>query len=75
MRSIEHFINGSRVADGSRHGDVWNPSQGEVQARVNLGTAATLQKAVDAARAAQPAWAMTNPQRRARVMFKFKDLV
>ena len=75
MRSIEHFINGGRVTDGSRHGDVWNPSQGEVQARVNLGTAATLQKAVDAARAAQPAWAMTNPQRRARIMFKFKDLV
>ena len=33
MRSIEHFINGSSVADGTRHGDVWNPSQGEVQAR------------------------------------------
>ncbi|MFL6756359.1 MAG: CoA-acylating methylmalonate-semialdehyde dehydrogenase [Sphingomicrobium sp.] len=75
MRSIEHFINGSRFSDGSRQGDVWNPSQGEVQARVNLGTAATLQIAVDAARAAQPDWAMTNPQRRARVMFKFKDLV
>ena len=40
MRSIEHFINGSRVADGTRHGDVWNPSQGEVQATVSLGTAA-----------------------------------
>ena len=75
MRSIEHFNNGSRVADGARQGDVWNPSQGEVQAKVNLGTAATLQKAVDAARAARPAWAMTNPQRRARIMFKFKDLV
>ncbi len=75
MRSIEHFINGSSVADGTRHGDVWNPSQGEVQAKVNLGTAATLQKAIDAANAAQPAWAATNPQRRARVMFKFKALV
>src|ERR671912_241831 len=75
MRSIEHFINGQSVADGSRHSDVWNPSQGEVQAQVGLGTPATLQKAVDAALAAQPAWAATNPQRRARVMFKFKDLV
>ena len=75
MRSIEHFINGGRAADGSRHGDVWNPSQGEIQARVTLGTATTLQKAIDAANAAQPAWAATNPQRRARVMFKFKDLV
>ena len=75
MRSIEHFINGSSVADGTRHGDVWNPSQGEVQAKVNLGTSATLQKAIDAANAAQPAWAATNPQRRARVMFNFKALV
>ena len=75
MRSIEHFISGSLVADGTRHGDVWNPSHGEVQARVNLGTAATLQKAVDAALAAQPAWAATNPQRRARTMFKFKELI
>ena len=75
MRSIEHFINGTRVADGARQGDVWNPSQGEIQARVNLGTAATLAKAVDAALEAQPGWAATNPQRRARVMFKFKELV
>src|SRR5215203_5306697 len=75
MRSIEHCINGNRVSDGTRNGDVWNPSQGEIQARVNLGTATTLQKAVDAARAAQPAWAATNPQRRARIMFNFKELV
>src|SRR6478609_1058436 len=75
MRSIEHFINGSHVSDGGRYGDVWNPAQGEIQAEVCLGTAETLQKAVDAALAAQPAWAATNPQRRARVMFNFKALV
>jgi malonate-semialdehyde dehydrogenase (acetylating)/methylmalonate-semialdehyde dehydrogenase len=75
MRSIEHFINGQSVAEGARHGDVWNPSQGEIQARVNLGTPQTLQRAIDAALAAQPAWAATNPQRRARVMFKFKELI
>ena len=75
MRSIDHFINGSHVADAARHGDVWNPSDGEVQARVGLGSAATLQRAVDAALAAQPAWAATNPQRRARVMFAYKELV
>ena len=75
MRSIEHFINGQSVTEGGRQSDVWNPSQGEIQARVGLGTTATLQKAVDAALAAQPAWAATNPQRRARVMFKFKELI
>jgi malonate-semialdehyde dehydrogenase (acetylating)/methylmalonate-semialdehyde dehydrogenase len=46
-----------------------------VQAEVVLGDAALLERAVAAALAAQPAWAATNPQRRARVMFEFKRLV
>ena len=75
MRSIEHFINGSSHKDAPRVGEVWNPSHGEVQANVGLGTAATLERAMAAARAAQPAWAATNPQRRARVMFNYKALV
>ena len=75
LRSIDHFIGGSSFASGERQGDVFDPNQGQVQAQVRLGTAADLQKAVDAAKAAQPAWAATNPQRRARVMFKFKRLV
>ncbi len=75
LRSIDHFIGGSTFASGERQGDVFDPNQGQVQARVRLGTAADLQKAVDAAKAAQPAWAATNPQKRARVMFKFKELV
>ena len=75
LRSIDHFIGGSSFASGERQGEVFDPNQGEVQAQVRLGTAADLQKAVDAAKAAQPAWAATNPQRRARVMFKFKELV
>ena len=54
---------------------MFDPNQGQVQAHVRLGTAADLEKAMDAAKAAQPAWAATNPQRRARVMFKFKELV
>src|ERR1700741_3411747 len=75
LRSIDHFIGGSAFASGERQGDVFDPNQGQVQANVRFGTAADLQKAVDAAKAAQPAWAATNPQRRARVMFKFKRLV
>jgi malonate-semialdehyde dehydrogenase (acetylating)/methylmalonate-semialdehyde dehydrogenase len=46
-----------------------------VQAQVPLGGKAELDQAVAAAKAAQPAWAATNPQRRARVMFEFKRLV
>jgi malonate-semialdehyde dehydrogenase (acetylating)/methylmalonate-semialdehyde dehydrogenase len=76
MRDIIHFIDGAAHAGASgRYGDVFNPNTGEVQARVQLATAAELDLAVQAALRAQPAWAATNPQRRARVMFEFKRLV
>src|SRR5206468_5390615 len=67
LRSIDHFIGGSSFASGERQAEVFDPNQGQVQAQVRLGTANDLEKAMDAARAAQPAWAATNPQRRARV--------
>ena len=75
LRTIDHFVGGSAFASGERQGEVFDPNQGQVQAHVRLGTAADLQKAIDAAKAAQPAWAATNPQRRARVLFKFLELV
>jgi malonate-semialdehyde dehydrogenase (acetylating)/methylmalonate-semialdehyde dehydrogenase len=75
MRQIDHFIGGGSYASGERQGDIFDPNNGGVQGRVRLGTAADLAKAMDNARATQPAWAATNPQRRARVMFKFKELV
>ncbi len=76
MRDIRHFVNGSAFEGASgRFGDVFNPNTGEVQARVQLATAAELDTAVAAAQAAFPAWSATNPQRRARVMFEFKRLV
>nr|MBA3526729.1 CoA-acylating methylmalonate-semialdehyde dehydrogenase [Sphingomonas sp.] len=62
-------------SSGGRSGDVFDPNRGAVQARVRLGSAADLERAMAAARAAQPVWAATNPQRRARVMFAFKALV
>jgi malonate-semialdehyde dehydrogenase (acetylating)/methylmalonate-semialdehyde dehydrogenase len=76
MRDIRHFVNGSAFEGASgRYGDIFNPNTGEVQARVQLATPAELDKAVQAAAAAFPGWAATNPQRRARVMFEFKRLV
>src|SRR5579864_3541849 len=76
MRDIPHFIDGEAVhQSGGAFGDVYNPSTGEVQARVGLAAEPLVGKAVDAALRAQPAWAATNPQRRARVMFEFKRLV
>jgi malonate-semialdehyde dehydrogenase (acetylating)/methylmalonate-semialdehyde dehydrogenase len=76
MRDIQHFVNGAAYAGASgRFGDVYDPNIGEVQARVALASAADLDAAVQAALKAQPDWAATNPQRRARVMFEFKRLV
>jgi malonate-semialdehyde dehydrogenase (acetylating)/methylmalonate-semialdehyde dehydrogenase len=75
VRQIDHFIaSGSGPASGRKH-DIFDPNQGVVQAQVVLGTAATLDRAVADAKAAQPGWAATNPQKRARVMFEFKRLV
>jgi malonate-semialdehyde dehydrogenase (acetylating) / methylmalonate-semialdehyde dehydrogenase len=75
MRLIDHFIVCSEAFARNREGDVFDPNNGGVQAKVALGNQAVLDAAVAAALAAQPAWAATNPQRRARVMFNFKALV
>ena len=75
-REIGHFISGKHIAGGSgRFGDVFNPTTGEVQAKVALAARSEVTKAIDAAEKAFPAWSAMNPQRRARVMFKFLDLV
>ncbi|WP_424967590.1 MULTISPECIES: CoA-acylating methylmalonate-semialdehyde dehydrogenase [unclassified Dinoroseobacter] len=76
MEELSHYINGARVAGTSgRFADVMNPATGEVQAKVPLASAAELDAAVQAAAAAQPAWAATNPQRRARVLMEFVRLL
>jgi malonate-semialdehyde dehydrogenase (acetylating)/methylmalonate-semialdehyde dehydrogenase len=75
VRTLGNFVAGSPVNGDLRRSDVFNPSSGAVQAHVLLGGQAELDAAVAAAKAVQPAWAATNPQRRARVMFAFKELV
>jgi len=76
MRNVTHFIGGQSASwSGERTGDIFDPTIGHVQAQVDLGTVGTVAEAVANARAAQPAWAGTNPQRRARVMFQFKALI
>ncbi|WP_421856777.1 CoA-acylating methylmalonate-semialdehyde dehydrogenase [Oricola sp.] len=76
MREIGHFIGGEHVAGTSgRVADVFNPATGEVEAQVTLASKAELDAAIENAKAAQPAWGATNPQKRARVMMKFVDLL
>ncbi|MBO6604091.1 MAG: CoA-acylating methylmalonate-semialdehyde dehydrogenase [Roseicyclus sp.] len=76
MEELSHWINGQHVKGTSgRFADVMNPATGEVQARVPLASKAELDAAVADAAAAQPAWAAMNPQKRARVMMAFVQLI
>ncbi|MBV9515865.1 MAG: CoA-acylating methylmalonate-semialdehyde dehydrogenase [Mycobacteriaceae bacterium] len=73
---IPHFIDGQRTAGQSqRTADVYDPNTGQVQAQVPMGSAADVDAAVAVALEAQKEWAAWNPQRRARVMMKFIELV
>jgi len=74
--NIGHFIGGKTVAgESGRTADIWNPTLGEVQAKVALASKAETEAAIANAVAAQPDWAAQNPQKRARVFFRFLDLV
>ena len=74
--TIAHYVNGHVVAGGSaRQQAVFNPATGAATGQVALANAADVDAAVAAAKAAFPAWADTPPIRRARVMFKFLELL
>ncbi|MDX3807810.1 MAG: CoA-acylating methylmalonate-semialdehyde dehydrogenase [Bosea sp. (in: a-proteobacteria)] len=76
MRQVGHFIGGKNVAGTSgRTADIYQPMDGSVIGKVALASAAELDAAVRNAAEAQPKWAATNPQRRARVLMKFLDLI
>lgn len=76
MRQVGHFIGGKHVAGTSgRTADIFQPMDGTVIGKVALASPAEMRAAVENAAAAQPKWAATNPQRRARVLMKFLDLI
>ena len=76
MAEIGHWIDGKLVKGTSgRFTDVFNPATGEVQARLALASTAELDAAIQSAAKAQLKWAATNPQRRARVMMAFGELI
>ena len=76
QRILTHFIGGKHVAGSSgRTSDLYDPSVGAVQGQVPLASAAEVTWAIDNAAAAQRAWAATNPQRRARVLLRFLELI
>ena len=75
MATVGHLINGQILADSERTQDVYNPSTGEVSKQVALASKTTVEQAISAAQEAYPAWRNTPAIKRARVMFKFKDLL
>jgi len=75
-RILYHFVNGERIAGASnRFGDVYDPATGEVAAQVPLATAQEVRAVVESAAAAFPAWAATPPASRARVLFRYRDVL
>ena len=73
---LTHWIAGrSSPAQGSDWGDVFNPSTGEVIARVPLAGAAEVDVAVQAAARAYVAWSNTPAPRRAAVLFRYRELL
>ena len=77
MPEIVPLLIGGRFENSAsdRRGDVFNPSTGRVQAQVPYCTAAEIDRAVRAAADALPAWSETPAVDRARVMFRFRELM
>ena len=61
--------------ESKRLADVFNPATGEVQAKVNLASKSDVNVAIQVASKAFPEWADTPPITRARILFKFKELI
>lgn len=72
---VGHLIGGERVAGGSRTAPVYNPATGQVIREVELADPAIVERAIVAAAAAYPAWRQEPPAKRARIMFRFKELL
>jgi len=73
---IDHYVNGTAVAGaGERRGEVYDPATGAISGHVRFASASDVRAAVEVAAAALPKWAATTAVRRARVMFRFRELI
>ena len=71
---IGHYINGEIIVESDRLAPVMNPATGEVARHIALASRKSVEVAIGAAETAFPAWSSTPPVKRARVIFKFKEL-
>ncbi len=73
---LHHFIDGELTqGQSNRTSDVYNPATGQVESLVPLASVAEVDAAIQSAKAAYPAWNATPAAKRARILFKFRDLV
>ncbi len=72
---VGHLIGGKIVSDSERTLDIYNPATGAVSRQVSMASKATVEQAIAVAQAAFPAWRNTPVAKRARVMFRFKELL
>ena len=76
MRLIEHFVNGKIIPGSSdKKGKVFNPATGEQESEVRLSSKSDIDKAVEIAKKAFENWSLKPSLQRARVIFKFKELI
>tara|TARA_B100000989_G_scaffold32917_2_gene21036 strand:- start:2808 stop:4301 length:1494 start_codon:yes stop_codon:yes gene_type:complete len=76
MNLIQHYVNGKIfTGESKRYGRIFDPATGLQQSEVKLGSKSDLDKAVDFASNAFNKWSLKPPIQRARVMFKFKELI
>ena len=76
MKIIEHFVGGKTISGTSnRKGNVFNPATGEQESEVRLTSKSDLDQAVAVAKKAFETWSLKPALQRARVMFKFKELI
>ena len=74
-QTVGHFINGQNIPGSGRSQAVYNPATGQAVREVALASKATVEEAITAAEAAFPEWRNTPPIKRARIMFRFKELL
>ena len=77
MKTVSHIINNRTIdlTESDRIAPIYNPATGQVSKHVALASTATVEEAIAAAEAAFPAWRNTPPQKRAAIMFRFKELL
>ena len=76
MKIIEHFVDGKKYSGNSkRYSSVFNPATGEETSKVKLGSSEDLNKAAQYSKDAFLSWSNTPPLQRARILFKFKELI